>query len=171
MTLIKGASSLTYKEAVDISKRLPGYKHLIPAGSVASKQPIANDLDFITTIPLDKYYAAFNNAFPKTWRDTSIGEKRFDFYPIIGDKKLVINIWYAKKDELPTFYFAYAYPRQFVIAMRRRAKTMNMQLNQYGIYLNGKKIAIDNVKKIFDILDLPYRSPQQEFQKHPNSGK
>jgi len=170
MTLIKGATSLTYNEAVKFSKSLPGYNHLIPVGSVASKQPIVNDLDFITTVPLIKYHNEFINKYPKIWRPVSIGEKRFDYYPQFGDKKLVINIWFAEPNELPTFYFAYGYPRQFVIAMRKKAKEMGYTLNQYGIYQNGEKIIINNVKNIFNILDLPFRTPQEEYIKHPKSG-
>lgn len=171
MTQIKGANALTYSEALKMIKLLPGYEHLISVGSVCSKQPIVNDLDFITTIPLKNYESAFVKQFPNTWKDYSIGEKRFDYYPIINKKNLVINIWLSKPNELNTFFFAYGYPRQFVIAMRKRAKDLGFKLNQYGIYQKGKKILIDSVEKIFDILDLPFRTPEQEYQKHPNSGK
>jgi len=167
MTKIKGADSLNYKDALNLIKRLPGNENLIPVGSVASKQPIVNDLDFITTKSLEAYSNAFQIQFPKTWRNMSLGEKRFDYYPLINDKKLVINIWFSKPSELSTFYFAYAYPRNFVIAMRKRASEMGYKLNQYGIYLNNKKINIRRVKEIFKILDLEFRTPEQEYQKHP----
>jgi DNA polymerase/3'-5' exonuclease PolX len=171
MTKIKGATSLRYKEAVQIIKKLPGYKKLISVGSVCSKQPIVEDLDFITTIELDKLANVFMETYPKIWRDTSLGEKRFDYYPIIEGKKLVINIWHSEPNELNTFFFAYGYPRAFVIAMRRRAKEMGYMLNQYGIYKDGKKILIDSVEKIFDILDLPFRTPEQEYYKHHHNIK
>jgi DNA polymerase (family X) len=171
MTKIKGASSLTYNEAVNIIKRLPCNKNLISVGSVASKQPIINDLDFITIKPLDAVAEVFKQYFPTTWRDSSQGDKRFDYYPIINDKKLVINIWHAKPNELNTFYFAYGYPRQFVIAMRKKALEMGYKLNQYGIYLNDKKIIAKSVEDIFKLLDLPFRTPEQEYKKHLVSKK
>ncbi len=166
MTKIKGASSLTYKEAIELIKRFPGHKNLISVGSIASKQPIVNDLDFITTKKLKTYSELFQKYFPETWRNTSLGEKRFDYYPIIGDKKLVINIWHAEKNELPTFFFAYGYPRNFVIAMRKKAKEKGFKINQYGLELNGVKVHITDVKQIFELLDLPFRTPEQEYLKH-----
>jgi len=166
MTQIKGASSLTYNEALKIIKKLPAHTQLISVGSVCSKQPEINDLDFITSLPMNKLALAFIKTYPRVWRNHSLGQKRFDYYPIIDNKKLVINIWHAEPNELNTFFFAYGYPRAFVIAMRKRAKDMGYELNQYGIYQKGKKILIDSVEKIFDILDLPFRTPEQEYYKH-----
>lgn len=166
MTKIKGADSLFYKEALEIIKRLPCSHNLIPVGSVASKQPKVNDLDFITTKNLEPVSRCFINYFPKTWRNMSLGEKRFDYYPIINDKKIVVNIWYSDKKDLSTFYFAYAYPRGFVIAMRKRAGQMGFKLNQYGMYLDDKKIDIKDINQIFEILDLDFRTPEQEYKKH-----
>lgn len=171
MTLIKGADQMTYREALAITKKIPGYKKLIPVGSVASKQPIVEDLDFITTIPLTYYADTMMKILSKTWRRYSLGEKRFDYYPIINGKQVVINIWFSKPSELATFYFAYGYPREFVIAMRRRASEMGYKINQYGVYTKGgKKVLLKDVNQIFELLDLPFRTPEEEWKKHHRSG-
>ena len=161
------ASKMSYKEALKISKKLPDYKYLLSVGSVESKQPFPQDLDFLTTINLKLLSNKFIKKFPETWNKTKLGLKRFDYYPIIDGKKIVINIWKVDKNNLHFFYFTYGYPRGFVIAMRKKAKLMGYKLSQYGLFKNNKKIKeLTTLKKIFKFFKLPYRSPEEEYLKH-----
>ena len=160
------ASKLTYKEALEMIKKLPMHKYLLSVGSVASEQPFPKDLDFLTTVDLNKLYKKFLRKYPKTWHKLNLGEKRFDYYPIVDGKKLAINIWRTDIKHAPFFYFQYGYPRGFVIAMRTKAKKMGYKINQYGIYKNDIRQNINNIDQIFKFFKIPYRTPKEQYLKH-----
>jgi hypothetical protein len=160
------ADRMTYEEAIEITNRLPNSNNLLPVGSVASKQPFPRDLDFLTMMNLDEILEGFMKKYPEIWLKTRIGKKRLDYYPIINNKRIVINIWKVNKENLPFFYFAYGYPRGFIIAIRKKAKSMGYKLNQYGIFKDGQKLNINTLEEIFNFFNLPFRTPQEEYLKH-----
>ena len=160
------ASKMTYKEALEIIKKLPMHEYLLSVGSVASEQPFPQDLDFLTTVDLNKFYKLFLEKYPKTWHKLNLGEQRFDYYPIIDGKRIVINIWKTDLKHAPFFYFQYGYPRGFVIAMRKKAKEMGYKLNQYGIYKNDVKQKVNTINEIFKFFKIKYRTPKEQYLKH-----
>lgn len=161
-----GASSMTYNQALKIIKKIPMTEYLQTVGSVESKQPYPQDLDFITLIDLNIMYLLLKLTFPKTWMTTRMGTKRLDFYPIINGKNIAINIWKATENTWPFFYFAYGYPRGFVIGMRRKAKRLGYKLNQYGLYKDGVRQDVNTLGEIFNFFNIPFRTPEEQYLKH-----
>jgi DNA polymerase/3'-5' exonuclease PolX len=169
-TQIKNADSLSYAESTKILKTLPEY--FIPVGSYLSHQPVQNDLDFIITDPhnLIEIRKMMEHRFPETWLLTKGGRglvsRRLDYFPVIHGKKLVMNFWYAKKDEVPFFILAYGYPRGFSIAIKKQIKDKGYHLSQYGLFdSKGNKLKA-SLADVFDILGLPIRTPREEYEKH-----
>ena len=134
------ADKMTLAEAKKITKKLPKNKNLLPVGSVASEQPYPQDLDFLTMENLSDLYKLFVKKYPIVWKKVRLGQKRFDYYPIIDSKKIVINIWKVTDENLPFMYLAYGYPRGFSIALKKKAKNMGYKLSSYGLFKGKDKL-------------------------------
>jgi DNA polymerase (family X) len=94
-----------------------------------------------------------------------------------GDKFLSLkmhskqyDIWYTTKKDLPFAFLAFAYPRQFNIAIRKKAQSMGYLLNQYGLFKGDRKLPIKTIKAVFKKLQIPYRTPKAEEKKLSGGG-
>lgn len=168
MTLIDNADSLTLEEANNIIRLLP--KYFMVVGSVLSKQPYPQDLDFLVVkYPLSEVKKYLHKAFPFTWLPQRGGLKRLDYYPVIEGKNIVMNIWKASKEDLPFFYLAYGYPRGLAIALRTKAKKKGWKLSQYGLFKGNKKLPVYTIQEVFKALGVEFRTPEQEYiKRHKN---
>lgn len=128
----------TYKKAFKFSEEIKDIfkKHsinLITVGSIARKQSMIKDIDFITTHPLgDKKYVSF-------------------FY-----EKLKIDIW--KVENLAYGKFIRSYPKHLLIAIHKKLKKNGYSLTPDGIIkISDNTIYPFNVKDVFKKADIEYR--------------
>lgn len=146
-----------------IVKEFP--KYLYPVGSFIRKEPNPNDLDMISTKSLDEVLDFFENYYDVLDIPRE-GKKIATIIIKIGKERLKLNIWKADKETLPFFKLSYSYPRNFIIGLRRKAKTHGYLLNDNGLFKNKKRVpGIKNEKDIFRFLDVTYRTPAAEYKK------
>lgn len=102
-------------------------------------------------------------------------KKKFDFINFIEHGKLQsyfliyfegeireINLWHTTKKSFPYAYFQYAFPKQTTIIFRKKAKSLGLLLNQYGLYDGDNLIKIKNYKDIFKHLQINFRTPIEQ---------
>ena len=154
--------SFSLNELKTFAKKLPNHFYVV--GSVIREKKNPQDLDLICLHDLKEDYKWFQKHY-KVSKPLRLGKEILTFKLKLNNKPLKINIWHATKENLPFMGLAYSFPRVFNIALRRKAKTMGYLLNQYGLFKNNKKIPVKNIKAIFRILKIKYRSPAQEEKK------
>ena len=151
--------------ALYIVGQLPLKKYLTPLGSLAYGAPSVTDIDLLTELPTLQLAKAISFKYPETWKATKLGTERFDYYPYINNRRIAINVWRTTNAERPFAIFNYAYPKQFIIAMHARAAKLGLKLNQHGLWHGRRRLPIDNIFSIFDALQVPHRTPYEEFLK------
>ena len=148
---------LKLAEAKKLISLFPRY--LIPVGSVIRNKKNPSDLDFVTLKPLDKVLKWFT-LHTDIISINEYGDKLLHF---IIDPYLKINIWKSTKEELPYMLFSYSYPGPFNLHIRKKAKNLGLTLSQYGLFdASNNLIKIKSFKDIFNILDIPFRTPAEE---------
>lgn len=163
-----------YSEIANLVSLLPDY--LIPVGSFIRKSKNPGDLDIVTTYDLKNVFKFFNDNF-KVIEILASGPLHLDIRIEFNQKILGINIWKAISDNLIFVEFAYSYPRTLNIALRRKAKNLGYSLTPYGFLdKSGFLFDIESFKDIFDVLDVEYRTPEEEelretIYKHIKDGK
>lgn len=149
---------ITLNNALKLIKTFP--KYLIPVGSVIRGKKNIKDMDFITTKKLNDVLQYFSDNF-----DIAInkhGNKFIDF-TLKLNHPIGINIWKTTKKEYPFAYFARAYPVEFNRNIRMKMKRLGFKLNDKGLFDNNDKlISVKNYKNIFKLVDIPYRTPQEQ---------
>jgi hypothetical protein len=194
----KVANQITLDEAENVAEKIISYdpKKFHIVGSIAYRKPFVNDIDLVTTIPLKsiRYHLPSYlesegiHILPKdTKKKDKTGDREYFFRIEHEGSEIKVNIWFAKQtkdhDELPFMLLARSYPKQFEKALREKAKSLGYKLNEKGLYHikgedKGKAVATFTSKNIKDIFkefdkrgfDIPYRTPEEEYHKHPEAG-
>lgn len=147
---------ITYKIAEPIVYELSKIG-LIVTGSFKRMALIIHDLDFLTLRPLDEQLLS-EIPYDKI---LAYGKK----YVSLLMNNVQIDIWHvANKHELIFMQFSRDYDKTFQIASRRRARSKGLLLTNTGLYDRETKKPIPditNIKDIFSILGIKYRTPQQ----------
>lgn len=76
------------------------------------------------------------------------------------DKLIILDIRFIPYKSYYTSLLFMTGSKQFNIKMRKIAKKMNYKLNEYGLYLNSKKIKIKCEKDIFKKLNMKFIQPK-----------
>lgn len=164
---------LTYKDVAALVKILK-HKNIYPVGSFIRKQPCPKDLDIVTTMKIPELLKFINKTIPidKVLRQ---GTKMLAIQIHLNGHPFKIDFWHGTPAQLPYLWLGYAYPRNFQIGLRRKAKSMGYKLSQYDFKDNyGRKIHVKNFRRpieIFEALGIPYRTPQAEFKKLKSEGR
>lgn len=154
------------KDALKFISKLPSY--FIPVGSIIRNKKNPKDIDLISKKPLSEVKKYFDK-YEQYKHAPNEGDKIQTYYVKDNQNRIVINIWYGTKEELPYLILSRSYPKKFNIKVRNGLKKHGYKLTDYGLYdKNGKLIKAKNYKDIFKIinkkklLNLPYRTPEQE---------
>ena len=154
--------SFSLAELKNFAKKLPNHFYVV--GSVVREKKNPHDLDLICLHDLKEDYKWFQKHYEVS-KPLRLGKEILTFKLKLNGKPLKINIWHGTKENLLFMGLAYSYPRVFNIALRKKAKTMGYLLNQNGLYKNNKKVPVKNIKMLFRILKIDYRTPAQEEKK------
>ena len=158
------SDSLTYKEDSYIKSLLPEY--FLSLGSLLYRKEIVNDFDFlITKKTVSEVRKYLESKFPVVWKESKGKESRYDYYPVIDNKKLIFNFWFCDSVYKPFYILAYGYPSYFSIAMKNKAKKQGYTLNQYGLFKDDTRLPLNSTKEVFKFLGIKYRSPHEEYMK------
>lgn len=147
-------------EINEIVQELP--KDFYIVGSYIRNKQFPQDMDIVTTNNINDVI---------DWFDSNIGDvfikkkgpKIADFDTKYNNKFIRINIFKGTNEELPYLLFSYSYPKEFNISLRKKAKNYGLKLSQYGFYdKQGKLIKINEFNDVFKILDVEFRTPEEE---------
>jgi hypothetical protein len=149
-------------------KPLPKYLKVV--GSTARGKDKPNDLDLLSVDkPLDQVLKYLQDHFNISQVNRK-GDKILTVHMRHGKNTHKLNIWFTPKKDLPFMLLSYSYPKQFNIAMRKKAKTLGLTLNQYGLFKGDHKLPVNTIKGVFKKLKIAYRTPKAEEKKLFGSG-
>jgi len=135
-------------------------------GSILRKELIINDIDLLvidgdlTKLNLSRLTASGNLG-----KIIVSGKKHVSFNYIMNkqtNQQIRVDLFTCKSSELPYAMFHYTGNKDYNIRTRAHAKRMGYLLNQYGLFKNGVKLRLTNVKTERDlahILGLTFRKP------------
>ena len=144
-------------------KTFPKYFKLVGSGRYSHKKFIG-DVDLISLKPLGIPYKWISDHYDVI-DVVKLGKRILTLTVKMMDIPIKINVWYSTREELPTMIMAYAYPRQFVIAVRRKLKNKGYKLSQLDLTKGGEKVEIASIKEIFELAEISFRSPENEGKK------
>lgn len=169
---IEGAG-IPLSDAEKFVNKLP--KYILPAGSVVYKKENLGDIDLITTKPIEETYEYFKKNYENI-KEIECKTKKCFFKIHIDDKPVELNIWYATKEELPYMIFGRSYPTKFNIKVRSAVKRKGYTLSDYDLRdKSGKHVNMKTSKDFFKFfkkigLNIPYRTPKEEYDKELKGG-
>lgn len=153
----KKLSDIIKKKIAFFSTHRPKIKVV---GSLRRKEPIINDIDLLVVdgdlskVDLSKFHKV---------KLLQYGNKRIIFtFETSRHSIISVDLFSCKSDELPYALFHYTGTKQYNIRTRAHAKNMGYLLNQYGLYKNGVKLKLSNVRTERDLahlLGISYRVP------------
>lgn len=74
--------------------------------------------------------------------------------------KIIIRI--TDEDSYPTALLHFTGPRKFIVAMRRYARSKDMELNEHGLFLDSENyVELGSEADIFEVLQLGYLEPNE----------
>jgi len=151
------------KQAKEVATKVinilsPFSKEIYIAGSLARGRDRVHDVD-IVCLPKDEFGIFYGIERALGERGAIIRQK--------GNKKwsleldgIPVDIWWANDENIGTILLIRTGPREFNIALIKRAKRMSLEFKaSKGVYKDGKLIASRTEQEIFNALELPYIRP------------
>jgi DNA polymerase/3'-5' exonuclease PolX len=134
-------------------------------GSYRRGEKIMGDIDILIICDLRMVSSIIRNISRVDGYQYKLvsGKRKFSF---VHFKNIQIDIRFFKLSEYPYAILYFTGNREFSIFLRRKAMSMGLRLNEYGLYYRntGKKVKINNVseKKILTYLNVDdkYSNPQ-----------
>lgn len=118
-------------------------------GSLRRQKDTVGDLDVVVDGPVD--VLRLNPHW--VWMEGGSKKATLDF------RGAQVNVLHADGDNWGAAVLYFTGPHDYNIAYRRRAKSMGMLLNEYGLWKDGKRIAGATESEIYDALGKTYKDP------------
>ena len=128
-------------------------------GSLRRQKDMVGDLDIIVEVDCPERQKLISSRISAFLLDavTADGAKKVSgrYEGMHVDVRFASPAYYGAM----TLYFTG--PRQFNINMRKKAIKQQLQLNEYGLWSNGERIAGKTEKEIFEALHMNYLEPTE----------
>ncbi len=137
---------VTKQQINNILKKMP--KSLMVVGSVARKEEIINDLDFITSKKLSDVI----NDIKKKFKNVKIIRQGTKQASILINNIPIDIFRYTKPEEKIFIKFARTNKKGENIYYRNQAKKKGMLLNDRGLYRNNDRVPIKSITQLKKLL-------------------
>ena len=132
------------------------------AGSYRRGKNFSGDVDVIIIGDLNNVIGKLKSLKPIVYAK---GPDKISTLVKQGKNYLKMDIMRSEEEHYPYFLLYLTGSKENNIIMRRRAKAMNMLLNQRGLFKNGKEtkgnfVRVENEEDIFKKLQIPYTKPE-----------
>ncbi|MDF1868181.1 MAG: nucleotidyltransferase domain-containing protein [Saprospiraceae bacterium] len=165
LTLIwKPEKKIPHDDVPDIVSKFAKKQKIIVTGSWRRGKETSGDIDILVLEP-DKFreHLLILQEEKKTWVPISAGSKKMSGI-FIHNYPVKIDLWFVDDPRFLPFMKLYSTGSAVHnIIMRRKAKNMELKLDQYGLtkISNGRKIALSSEREIFEYLGMSYKTPRR----------
>ena len=149
------------KSILDHLKQNPNIKRIELAGSLRRKKETIHDIDIVASCRDEKRedLMTFFMSYVEPEMIVNRGQTKST---IILNSGIHCDLRLVSDDQYPFLLHHSTGSKEHNTAMRQRAKSMNMTMNEYGLFKNGQtdSIVCKNESEIFSKLNLAYIEPE-----------
>ncbi len=127
------------------------------AGSIRRCREIVKDIDIVASTDEPGRLTRFFSELPLVSGIIALGETKASVQLEDG---INADLRVVKKEQFPFALHHFTGSREHNTALRHRAKTMGLKINEYGIFRNGNLLACRNETELFSALKLPFIQPE-----------
>jgi len=153
-----------FSEACDIAekieKTLSGDRNIIRssvAGSIRRRRETVKDIDFLASAKNPQKAMDLFTGLPEVDHVTAKGETKSS---VIFKNGIASDLRIVSDKQFPYALHHFTGSKEHNIAMRTRAKRLNLQMNEYGLFRGKKNIPCKNEEEIFKKLGLVFIPPE-----------
>jgi len=153
-----------YNEALQAAKMLltelnkyPALDRVSLAGSIRRCREIVKDIDLVAATGDPSGLAEF---FSKSGRVEEVIAQGDTKVSVRLNEGINADLRVVKKEEFPFALHHFTGSKEHNTAMRHRAKTMGLKINEYGIFRNGEALNCNSEEEFFEIFGLQYIQPE-----------
>jgi DNA polymerase (family 10) len=150
-------------EVVRLAKREYAFlrkyaKRIEIAGSIRRRKPDPSDIDFVI-IPksVEAKQAIYKHA--EKYKIRARGEQLLSYW-LLPRKRAQVDIYFADSQHYGAMLLFVTGPGEYNIALRAKAITQGLKLNQYGVWKGAKLLGSQTEREVYDALLYPYKSPE-----------
>lgn len=144
---------MEYRSAKILSNLIKKHAQgLYLTGSLKRKEPVINDIDFITIRPIQNVYDQLKKFFGTQLKFVK-GDKK---YMQLNIRNVPVDIWHADTvEELLLKRFLRDVDKGHAIGLHKKANKKGYRLTEKGLFdKDGKKIQINNVQELHELLSF-----------------
>ena len=153
-----------YSEALQIADEMQeyikGFSALIAvslAGSIRRCKEIVKDIDLVASTDDPGGLALFFTRFPRVEEVIAQGETKVS---VRLQEGINADLRMVKAEEFPYALHHFTGSKEHNTAMRQRAKSSGMKINEYGLFQGEERIACESEADLFQALGLAYIPPE-----------
>ncbi len=145
-----------YKLVTHLHK-YPDTKHIIYAGSIRRFEDTIGDVDLLATSDKPELLIEHFITYPGTTKVVAKGPTKAS---IIIDGKLGVDLRVVEPNSYGAALQYFTGSKEHNIRLRNIAKTMDLKLNEYGVFKGDKNIASKTEEDVYKSLGLHYVPPE-----------
>ncbi len=153
-----------YSEALQIAgqmqeyiKGFPALKAVSLAGSIRRCKEIVKDIDLVASTDDSGGLARFFTRFPRVEEVIAQGETKVS---VRLQEGINADLRIVKAEEFPFALHHFTGSKEHNTAMRQRAKSLGMKINEYGLFRREERIAGESEADLFQAVGLAYIPPE-----------
>lgn len=153
--------AVALKQAEDMIEYLrtcKAFDQIAYAGSLRRKMKTIGDVDILTTGSDHEAMMKHFLAYPGNKQTLADGETKCS---IVTDQDMQVDLRAVSKESFGAALFYFTGPKHFNIHVRTIALKRGWKINEYGVYEGEKLLAGKTEEEIFELLGLPYMTPEQ----------
>lgn len=145
------------EQIVQQLKAIPHVKRCEIAGSLRRKKEIVRDLDIVLSSAKPKAVAERLTRLSEVSSVIAEGPTKTS---LLLNSGLQVDIRVVQDKEFPFALQHFTGSKEHNVALRSRAQSMGLKLNEYGLFPNGKSLSCKSEEDIYKSLKLHYIPPE-----------
>lgn len=153
--------AIALKQAEDMIaylRKCKAFDQIAYAGSLRRKMKTIGDVDILTTGSDHEAMMKHFLAYPGNKQTLADGETKCS---IVTDLDMQVDLRAVPSESFGAALFYFTGPKHFNIHVRTIALKRGWKINEYGLYEGEKLLAGKTEEEIFELLGLPYMTPEQ----------
>lgn len=152
-----GEAIAAAEEILEELKKSPHLGEISLAGSIRRYKEIVKDIDMVASSNNPGELTRYMSELSQVTDVIALGETKASVKLCLG---INLDLRVVKPQEYPYAVHHFTGSKEHNTAMRHRAKTMGLKMNEYGIFRGEQRIECADEIEVFKALDLEYIPPE-----------
>lgn len=146
------------EEVIKFLKTCDYVEKVAYAGSLRRKMSTIGDIDILTTSRNPEALMGYFLSYPEIKQVLAAGDTKSS---IVTNNDMQVDLRVVPEESFGAALFYFTGPKHFNIHVRTIALKRGWKINEYGVYEGEKLLAGRTEEEIFELLGLPYMTPEQ----------